>query len=262
MSPADPDQPRSWHLEHLDVIPLELEQELFPDDDRSSEGQAGTSGQIDRIRREAAKALSLREVSHVTAQQVTRGTSPGGHENVVSAIRGCYVTPWEAALQRWMEALAPGQRTWSRPSRRGADRSDCVLPGRTREGWTLHLVLDTSGSMTDELAQVLGAIAMFCEGAGVADVHILQCDTEVTVDEWVPVEKLDDYRIAGYGGSDMSPAMERLAQDPEVTGAIVLTDGWIGFPEEEMPYRVLWVMTEDYPGFDPSYGEVLRLTSN
>ena len=33
-----------------------------------------------------------------------------------------------------MDAVAPGERTYARPSRRSGDRSDVVLPGRRREG--------------------------------------------------------------------------------------------------------------------------------
>src|SRR4051812_11635619 len=99
-----------------------------------------------------------------------------------------------------MDAVAPGPRTFSRPSRRGADRTDCVLAGRRREGWALHVVLDTSGSMVEVLPVALGALASFCETAGVAQVHVLQCDDEVTRDDWVAPEELAEYRIAGFGG--------------------------------------------------------------
>ena len=68
---------------------------------------------------------------------------------------------------------------YARPSRRGADRTDVVLPGRKREGWTLNIVLDTSGSMADEMPRALGAIADFCEAVGVDQVRLVQCDTAV-----------------------------------------------------------------------------------
>lgn len=250
-----PDVARTWHLDNLDIIPRELERELFPDDQRAVQRQ------VNDVRRAAVKALSLKNVCVAVERLLQKGSTPGNQENLIEALRGCYQTPWQSALQRWMEAVAPGQRTYARPSRRGADRSDCVLPGRFREGWTLHLVLDTSGSMAGELSRELGAIAGFCESAGVNDVHILQCDVEVTVDEWVPMEQLSSYRIAGYGGSDMSPAMRRLAEDSEVSAMIVITDGFISYPSEVPPCQVLWVLTTQ-ASFDPPYGEILRLTDN
>jgi predicted metal-dependent peptidase len=146
-----------------------------------------------------------------------------------------------------------------RASRRGGDRTDIVLAGRKREGWTLNIVLDTSGSMYDELARVLGAIASFCESVNVDSVRLLQCDVEVTEDAMVTPEQLNNYRITGLGGSDMSPAMLRLADDPEVEAVIVLTDGLIYYPPQAMPYNVLWVLTNCSGHFNPGYGQVIEL---
>src|SRR6185437_4773052 len=155
------------------------------------------------------------------------------------SLQKCYSPPWELALQRWLEAIAPGPRTFARPSRRGADRDDIVLPGRRREGWTLHIVLDTSGSMESEFPVCLGAIAAFSESVGIESVHILQCDTDVTADEFIDPAKLAGFRISGLGGSDMSPGMLRLAKDTQVENVLVLTDGYIDFPRERPPYEVL-----------------------
>ena len=42
--------------------------------------------------------------------------------------------------------------------------------------------------------------------------------------------ELATYRVSGYGGSDLTPALRALADDPRVTAAIVLTDGDIAYP--------------------------------
>ena len=42
-------------------------------------------------------------------------------------------------------------------------------------------------------------------------VPILQCDIEVTRDEWLEPAQLTEFQVAGFGGSDMSPALNRLA---------------------------------------------------
>lgn len=252
VQPADPDLRLSRSLERCDVVTLDVEHELFPDELRASAEELG------ELRREGARAASLGTLRRETLGPKLRGADPGGDEQMMAAIRGYYRTPWEVALQRWMESVAPGQRTYVRPSRRGADRTDVVLPGRYREGWTMHLVLDTSGSMWSELPRILGAIATFCENVGVTDVHILQTDVAVHVDEFVAVEELENYRVAGFGGSDMSPGMNRLNEYPEVTAAIVLTDGHIAYPDEEPGYRVVWAVTRE-ESFSPPYGEVIYL---
>jgi hypothetical protein len=240
-----------------DVLDVTLEREWFPDADPAEE-----RSRRQQVRREAMRAASLGALIDVlNRSERQRGTESGNTEALVDAVRDCYVPPWEAALQRWLDAVAPGPRTYARPSRRGADRTDVVLAGRRREGWTLHVVLDTSGSMTADVPRCLGAIATYGESVGIEDVHLLQCDVEVTRDEWVGLSDLARYTVAGFGGSDMSPAMLRLAEDPEVEAVVVLTDGCIVYPPPPLPYDVLWVLP---PGsnpayFNPGYGQILVL---
>jgi predicted metal-dependent peptidase len=157
-----------------DVLDAAEEDALFP------ESAVEQSERTRAVQDQAARAAALQALMD-SMKGHGRGTEAGGHQDSVEALRGLYRPPWELALQRWLESVAPGERTYSRPSRRGADRTDVVLPGHKREGWTLHVVLDTSGSMVEELPRALGAIADFCEGMGVEQVHLVQCDTEVAV---------------------------------------------------------------------------------
>jgi predicted metal-dependent peptidase len=232
-----------------DVLDAQREKEMFPDD------VAAQSERTAAIKEAASDGLALaRAVGALTG----RGKGAGASSQVVTALRGLYRTPWEVILQRWMESVAPGERTFARPSRRGADRTDVVLPGRRREGWMLNVIIDTSGSMGDEIPRALGAIADFCDAVAVDQVRLLQCDVEVTSDELLSPTELAEFRVTGYGGSDMTPAMERLAADPAVRAAAIITDGEIQYPPDPMPYAVLWVLP---PGrsaaFQPGYGRVV-----
>jgi predicted metal-dependent peptidase len=188
-----------------------------------------------------------------------RGTEAGSAQQKVKAIRGVYRTPWQLALQTWLEGAAPGERTFTRASRRGNDRSDVVMPGRKRHSWMLNVVLDTSASMSDEIPFALGALAEFCDAAGVDDVRLVQCDTVVTSDEVLSPAELADYRVSGYGGSDLTPALLALVEDPRVTAAVVITDGDIGYPGEPVPYAVLWALPHSNAAFQPSYGRVVTM---
>lgn len=209
------------------------------------------------VRAAAEKVLPLAALRESLAACHRQGTLPGRHSSVVEALKTHYRPPWEMAVQKWMETTVPSGRTWARASRRGAHRTDVVLPGRSRQGWTLNLVLDTSGSMTMIQSYVLGVIASFCEAMNIGDIRVLQCDTEVSVDERISPEQLSRYTLSGYGGSDMSPAMLRLAQEPEVEAAVVITDGYINYPPSA-PYRVLWALTSHHR-FRPGYGAVIPL---
>jgi predicted metal-dependent peptidase len=114
--------------------------------------------------------------------------------------------------------------------------------------------------MTDEIAHALGSIMAFGHGANIESVRIVQCDTGVTTDEVVAIDELATYRVAGFGGSDMTPAMEHLAADPDTTAVVVITDGGICYPSEPMPYYVLWVVYSSLweGGFSPGYGQVIH----
>jgi predicted metal-dependent peptidase len=239
-----------------DVLDAALERQMFPE--TQAEGQEARTREVQE---QATRAAGLQALMGSMNGQ-GRGEEAGGQQDAVAALRGLYRPPWELALQRWLESVAPSDRSYARPSRRGADRTDVVLPGRKREGWTLHIVLDTSGSMADEVPRGLGAIADFCEAIGVEQVHLIQCDTAVGSDEILAPAEVARWRVTGYGGSDLTPAMLRLAEDAEVTAAIVLTDGEIEYPQEAVPYNVLWVLPpwKNTHEFTPRYGKVIAMT--
>lgn len=235
-----------------DVLDDRTECELFPGE------AAEQTARVKALEDLAGKSLALAKA--MNAMKGRGGEAGAAQQQVVTALRGLYRTPWEMALQKWMESVAPGERTFLRPSRRGATQPDIVLPGRKRESWMLNVVLDTSGSMTDEIPRVLGAVADFCDAVAVDDIRVVQCDTAVTSDETFSPAELADYQVRGYGGSDLSPAMLLLADDPRVTVCLVITDGDIAYPPGEMPYDTLWVLPANgNPGFRPPYGHVLTM---
>lgn len=232
-----------------DVLADKTEREMFPAD---AKDQAKCKAAIDQaIARGQALAAAI-------GKDRARGTQAGGMSASVTALRGRLRPAWQQALQRWIEHSSAGERTFARPSRRGAGRTDLVMPGRNRTSWMLNVVLDTSGSMTEALPLALGAIADFCEGAGVDQVRIVQCDAAVTGDDTVSPDELSAYAVNGFGGSDLSPAMLMLAEDPLVRAVAIITDGEVAFPAAPPPYDVLWVLPHA-AAFNPPYGRVITM---
>ena len=136
--------------EGSDVLTDETEREWFPGTDPEEQGRRS-----EEMERAGSKAVGLGVLGDALARAASTADEAGASGILVGALRGDYPTPWEAALQKWMEFVTPADRTFARPSRRGGDRTDVVLPGRNRVGWTLNIVLDTSGSMTRELPHAL-----------------------------------------------------------------------------------------------------------
>ena len=235
-----------------DVMDAAAEAELYPEEAEEAAARA------EQVKEMAARALGLARAMGLARGM--RGTGAGAAGQDVRALRGIYRVPWQLALQRWIEAVAPGDRTYSRPSRRESAQPDVVLPGRRREGWILNIVLDTSGSMTDEIPRALGTLAEFCEAAGVDQVRLVQCDAAVTGDELLDPAGLAERRIEGYGGSDLSPALRHLAEDQHVRAVVVVTDGEIAYPPEPMPYELLWLVpARCRSAFTPPYGRVVAM---
>lgn len=235
-----------------DVLDDETERRLFPDEAAEQAARVTALGEL------AAKSLALAKA--MNAAKGRGAAAAAAQQQVVAALRGLYRTPWEMALQKWMESVAPGERSFLRPSRRATVRSDVVLAGRKRESWRLNVVLDTSGSMTDDIPRVLGAIADFCEAVAVDDIRVIQCDTAITADETFSPAELAAHQVMGYGGSDLTPAMRMLADDPSVTACLIITDGDIGYPPEDMPYDTLWILPAGgNAAFRPPYGHVLTM---
>jgi predicted metal-dependent peptidase len=233
-------------------------------DDAVERDWFGESRESQRARQRRVRALAVRARALARGDDAlavalrAMGEQPGEQTEQLEAERGAEL-PWQVALQRWLESVAMGSRSFLRPSRRG-DTGVTILPGRKREGWLLNVVLDTSGSMTDELPRILGAIGRLSDTAGVDQVRVVQCDAAVTRDELIAPWDLARCEIAGFGGSDVTPALLHLAADPHVQAVMVITDGDISFPREAPPYSVLWALTKDaHATFHPGYGRVLTM---
>ena len=68
------------------------------------------------------------------------------------------------------------------------------------------------------------------------------------------------FNVSGFGGSDLSPAMVLLAEDPQVTAVVIVTDGTSPSRPSRPPYGVLWVLPQrGMSNFNPPYGQVLMM---
>jgi len=258
---AEPEETLESSQLPFDLVPIELEAEWFPESESARKQRSAM------VRLSAERVLPLASLLSAVGMgrtgsrkgSVFAGSSPSDFEAMVEACQTKYRPPWEQALQSWMEQMGPGTRSWSRPSRRGSP-GGVVLPGRSRIGWTLNIILDSSGSMWTLLTYLLGCLSQFCEAANVESVRIVQCDTRVTVDERVDPYQLASYRVSGFGGTDLTAAFERLEEDPEVVCALVITDGGLWRIPREPSYDVLWAVLGGFSWTrKPDYGRIIEV---
>ncbi|NJK31939.1 MAG: hypothetical protein HC927_05705, partial [Deltaproteobacteria bacterium] len=146
------------------------------------------------------------------------------------------IPEWKADLGRWFQVMfkpKPPQRSYMRMSRRQAAAPHIPRPGKAvtdYESPTFGVVLDTSGSMSQELLQKgIAALVAYAELHGVAQVRLVMCDARPYDEGFIPVAKLKKpYRIAGRGGTALQPAVRLLEEDkqfPPDAPILVITDG-------------------------------------
>ncbi|MBB5868797.1 putative metal-dependent peptidase [Allocatelliglobosispora scoriae] len=195
---------------------------------------AGQVGEVEAaaIRRQTAQAIR----SHTRS----RGTVPAGWRRWADELLEPTVD-WRTALTgavREAAAWASGAAdyTYHRPSRRGAALRGVILPSLRRPLPRVAIVVDTSGSMSDDaLAAVLAEVGGVLRAVGVGNnrVSVLACDADVHATR--RVSTVGEVVLAGGGGTDMRVGIEAAlatAQRPNIV--IVLTDGYTPWPEASL----------------------------
>jgi predicted metal-dependent peptidase len=159
---------------------------------------------------------------------------------------------WEKEIAAFIRArvMPTTEAGWSRPSRRTLAQGPTaafVEPGVERKKGLRRaaIVIDTSGSIDDELLSVFfGEVNSVVEQAG-CELVLVDCDAEV---QQVSIHRqpVRDYVPKGGGGTDFRPAFQLLAQF-SIDVAIYMTDLQGQFPDRPPPFPVLWAVTQDLP---------------
>jgi predicted metal-dependent peptidase len=152
--------------------------------------------------------------------------------------------------------------TYQRPSRRSGALPAVVLPSLRRPAPEVAIVVDTSGSMSDDdLAAALAEVAGVLRGIGIRGnrVSVLSCDAAVTVTRRVAAAA--EVELVGGGGTDMRvgiAAALALPHPPDVI--VVLTDGETPWPDAPpAAARVIAGLIGTAPPDPPPWVEAIRI---
>ncbi|MDA0183545.1 VWA-like domain-containing protein [Solirubrobacter phytolaccae] len=185
----------------------------------------------DGIGREQAALLRLGTAAEIHAQPP--GTVPGGWQRWAESVLPSKVD-WRrvlAAEVRAAVAAVSGMVDYSyrRPARR--PHPDVLLPALVRPVPDVAIVVDTSGSMHDELlARALAEVEAVLKRAGLRRVRVLAVDTAVHAVR--SVSRAAQVELAGGGGTDMGAGIEAAAVlRPRPSVVVVLTDGFTPWPD-------------------------------
>lgn len=168
-----------------------------------------------------------------------RGYLPAG---LIEEIRAVMMPPipWEVELAKWFDAQFPlpeNRRSYARVSRRQSCTPDIPRPGRIHRDTpedprTFGVVIDTSGSMSDEmLAKALGCISSYAIAKEIYYVRVVCCDAAAYDKGYITPDELSGrVEVMGRGGTILQPGIDSLqyAKDfPKDGPILVITDGQI-----------------------------------
>jgi predicted metal-dependent peptidase len=162
--------------------------------------------------------------------------------------------PW-GFLKEYLADVYNPDKTWARPNIMFHEHG--YLPSRQKQLGTLHICIDTSGSMSaGDLGICLDNIHTICNEIGLTTIKLSQCDTRMQRNDegeyWTEIDVASGIPPAidarGRGGTSFNPVFELVEDDcEEVTCLIYMTDGEgsCNVPEPEFP--VIWaVIGGDY----------------
>ena len=129
---------------------------------------------------------------------------------------------WLNQLKRWItgvKGIGNYTKTFKRQNRYGIEG----LRGKRKDAIVFDVILDTSGSMTNDIPKVLGTIlrdGITC--------NIVQIDTQVQSDTVISSPReLKNINLKGFGGTILQPAIDYIGEKKQQPRPLVImTDGY------------------------------------
>lgn len=152
--------------------------------------------------------------------------------------------PWRMLLARYMTQVARDDYSYSRPSRR---EGEMIMPSLRSSQANIMVVLDTSGSVTnEELHDFLSEINALKSQLR-ASVTLHACDTTLSKDGPWLFEAWEEFKLPqefhGGGGTDFLPIFDWIKVQglaPDIL--LYFTDAEGEFPKQKPHYPVLWLV--------------------
>ena len=214
--------------------------QVAPDD---QSGDVSKPPPLSAAEREALGIQWQQRLAGAAQQAIRAGKLSGSIARLVDHLLQPQL-PWRMLLARYMTSAARTDYSFARPSRR---EGPAILPSLRTAHIDLVIVLDTSGSVTDdEMHEFLSEINAI-KGQLNARITLHACDAQLAKDgPWTyePWEEVAlPQTLQGGGGTRFTPAfewVERLERRPDLL--LYFTDAEGEFPKQEPPYPVIWLV--------------------
>ena len=188
-----------------------------------------------------ARAIRERVAIEAREHSTGRGHLPGDLQRWIDETLHPRV-PWQPLLSGAVRrgigwAAGRGDFTYQRPSRRASSVRGVVLPGQHRQVPRVSIIIDTSGSVDDELlAQALGEVDGAIAALGLPGSHVCVYSVDAAAHITQRVRRARDAQLVGAGGTDLRVGLKAVEHErPRPDVIVVLTDGYTPWPQSPPP---------------------------
>lgn len=191
----------------------------------------------------------------ITAAQTlerTQGSLPAHIADLIEAYREAKL-PWRDILAQFVTSSYGESYKWLPPNRRYISQG-LYLQSRRSEKIQAVVAIDTSGSMSDDLQEVLSELIGILTSFGKFDITVMDCDAEVqNVREFSSSDIYDldvdkfVLELSGFGGTSFTPVFDYIDENNLNPNLLLFfTDGYGDAPDNPPSYPTLWVLTHDH----------------
>lgn len=237
-------------------------------------GSGGVGQPIDEHQWEEAQSLSKEDQMAITKEidaAIRAGAFLAGKQGGNISREFIHLmepqVDWAEQLRNYMltACTGKGNSTWAKPNRRWLQQG-IYMPSQISESMgSMIMGIDTSGSISQtDLTRALTELVAICENVTPERVDLLYWDTQVarheTYFEGDYSSIVSSTKPKGGGGSDSSLVfayIEKELRTPPVV-CVMITDGYINYPNNSPSYPVLWVLVANKNGVPP-FGSVIHL---
>ncbi|MFG1948666.1 VWA-like domain-containing protein [Nonomuraea sp. NPDC048826] len=168
-----------------------------------------------------------------------------------------------AVIRRGLSTAGQADFSYRRPSRRLGAYTDIVPPSMVRVVPDTVVVIDTSGSVTDDvLNRLLAEVTAIIQGAAGPDRRLRAYCCDVRPHAVQAVRRASDIELVGGGGTDMRAGLAAaMALRPRPDLVVVLTDGATPWPEQRPAAHVVVCLIGD-GGHAPAWASAARVPAD
>jgi predicted metal-dependent peptidase len=166
---------------------------------------------------------------------------------------------WRAALSQFLSSISKNDYSWSLPNLRFLHYGLYLPALRSEEPGNVVIIIDTSGSIDDELIAQFSGEAQSILSTFKISLIVIYCDDLVRSVQILEIGEPVTLQPNGGGGTDFVPGFEYIQEhDLHPRAVVYLTDGYCDSFPDAPEFPVLWAIYS-YRNFQPPFGEVIRV---